>query len=414
MCRKLILAVLVLALVAVTPSFAGRFAVYAMTNPEGGPNEIAIYHRFSNGAIAFSHLAPTGGLGACGVPCSPEDALGSQNPLIMSENRKWLFAVNAGSDTISVFRARGTDLILVDIVWSGGDFPVSLTQREVDGVLPAPGPPGPQALTDSLIYVLNAGGSGNISGFRQRKNGTLKRLGNSTRDLGQANPNPPFFLVSPAQVGFGPKDSLIVTIKGLPPAAGVGTINVYRMNARGRPSAYPVTTISNGTTPFGFGIARNDRLLVAEAFGNSPGPAGGAGAVSSYRMRNNHQLVVNAASVDNFQTATCWLAAAKRGQCAYATNNGSMSITGYKVGKRGQLSLVDPGGVTGIPGLQPVDAYLTTNGRLLYTTNAGAGTVSAFRVNRETCALTLLSEVGGLPLDPMTGEAFGAVGVAVR
>jgi len=76
-------------------------AVFAMTNTAGG-NEIIVYSRAADGTLTFQNAFATDGLGQT---TEPDDALGSQNPLILSPDRRWLLAVNAGSDTISVFRS---------------------------------------------------------------------------------------------------------------------------------------------------------------------------------------------------------------------------------------------------------------------------------------------------------------------
>ena len=139
-------------------------AVYAMTNSSDG-NEIVIYNRAAKGALTLAGTIATEGLGA--------DALGSQNPLILSHDNRFLFAVNAGSNTISVFRVRPDGLTLVDVEESRGEFPVSLT------------------VSHYLLYVLNAGGDGNITGFTISDSGQLTLLEGSTRSLGAEGPNPP-------------------------------------------------------------------------------------------------------------------------------------------------------------------------------------------------------------------------------
>jgi len=361
-------------------------AVYAMTN-ELPANEIVVYHRDSNGLLTLSAFVPTGGQGGIGSPPEPVDALGSQSPLILSDDGHWLFAVNAGSDDISIFRVElDGGLTLVDRELSGGDFPVSLTQHE------------------SVLYVLNSGGDGNISGFTLDANtGQLTPLAGSTRSLGAGGTNPPFFLVSPAQVGFSPDGSaLVVTEKGS------NEIHVFAVDANGLPAPQPVTSISNGFTPFGFGFDKKGRLIVAEAFGTGsqpPPPTPGAGAASSYEILPDGTLQVVSASVGNFQTATCWLETSK-GRYAYATNNASNTITGYRIGKDGTLSLLDASGVSAVTGGAPVDLAVTDNGKFLYTVNAFSGTVSMFAIDKPDGSLTPLGEIGGLPFDD------GAVGIA--
>ncbi len=132
-------------------------AVFTLTNAAAG-NEVLMYNRSSDGSLAFDGAYATGGLGSGA-------GLGSQTALVLTENNRWLFAVNAGSNEISAFAVRRDGLKLVDVVDSGGELPVSLTVHK------------------DLLYVLNAGGSGNISGFSIGKRGSLTPLAGSTQPV---------------------------------------------------------------------------------------------------------------------------------------------------------------------------------------------------------------------------------------
>ena len=183
---------------------------------------------------------------------------------------------------------------------------------------------------------------------------------------------------------------------------------MFGVQADGTPSANPVVNISNGNTPFGFAFAQKGRLLVAEAFGNSPVGTGAAGAVSSYQVYPNGWLGVISPSVDNFQTATCWLVNRGKSPYAYTTNNVSGTIRGYEMDPNtGNLKLLDPSGVVGIPGIGPNDFAISRGGRYMYVTNAGSGTVAAFEIQGDG-SLVSLGEEEGLP------EEAGAVGMATR
>ncbi len=393
MLQKAIALCFALGLMVAAPTFAQPCcpgAVYAMTNAAGG-NEIVVYDRADDGTLTLNGTEATGGQGGIGEPPEPEDALGSASPLILSKNQKWLFAVNAGSDEISVFRVRRDGLTLVDLVDSGGPFPVSLT------------------LHRKLLYVLNSGGDGNITGFTVNGKGRLTPLAGSTRSLDAGGTNPPFFLESPAQVGFDRRGKvLVVTVKGqVVNGIGSNEIRVYPVDRDGLPSADPVTTISHGNIPFGFTFDRRNHLLVAEAFGNGLVGDPNASAVSSYDIAPDGTLELISASVENFQTATCWIARSS-GRYAYTTNNGSDTITGYRVGRDGALRLLNADGVTGATGVAPVDLAMTKNGRFLYNVNAGSGTVSMFRVSKRDGSLRAMGEIGGLPVND------GAVGIAAR
>ncbi len=121
-------------------------------------NEVVVYHRANDGSLTVTGRFPTGGQGLGA-------GLGSQGAVILSENGRWLFVVNAGSSEISVFSVQNTGLVLTDKVASGGVRPTSLTVRK------------------NLLYVLNAGDPGNITGFKLNNKGKLLPLADSTRWL---------------------------------------------------------------------------------------------------------------------------------------------------------------------------------------------------------------------------------------
>lgn len=360
-------------------------AVFALTNAADG-NAVAVFARASDGTLSLREHVPTDGLGSGGdAPLEPADALGSQAPLVLSQDARWLFAVNAGSDDISVFRAEGSQLTLTDRVPSGGLFPASL------------------AVHGDLVYVLNSGGQGNLTGFRRMHDGALVPIPNSTRNLAVDGDNPPRFIVSPAQVGFDPSgDHLVVTIKG------TNEIRVFGIDRDGVPSATPVVSDSAGTAPFGFSFDRHQHLVVVEPFGSAEVGTEKAGAVSSYDILSDDHLQRLSVSEPNFQTATCWLAITRNGRFAYATNNVSSTVSGYRIGRDGTLTRMNADGVTAHSGHRPVDLATSFDGRFLYVVNAGAGTISAFAINGRDGSLSPLGEVAGLPVDD------GAVGIAVR
>ena len=169
-------------------------ALYVQTD-EPSANHIVVYDRAWNGMLKMAGTYATGGKGGV-AEGSAVDPLASQGSLATASDGRVLLAVNAGSDTLSLFRvARGDKLLLKQVVPSGGQFPVSIAVR------------GP------LVYVLNAGGAGSVQGYWLFGN-HLWPLAGSNRSLGLANTNPPNFLASPGMVGFTPDGRrLIVTTK---------------------------------------------------------------------------------------------------------------------------------------------------------------------------------------------------------
>src|SRR5512143_2228425 len=150
-------------------------AVYTLTNSAAG-NEVLIFNRAVDGTLTAAGSVSTGGLGTGA-------GLGSQGALTLSANQRWLFAVNAGSNELSVFAVSPHGLTLVDKVASGGVLPISVTHYR------------------DIVYVLNAGGSGNITGFTLRRRGKLTPIANSTRNLSN---NGIGAAPGPAQSSFSP------------------------------------------------------------------------------------------------------------------------------------------------------------------------------------------------------------------
>src|ERR1700739_3755757 len=83
-------------------------AVFAMTNAASN-NQINAYIRGEDGSLQFSAAFPTGGNGSGGTV----DPLTSQGSLTLSADHNLLFAVNAGSGTLSTFAVRGAQLSLL-------------------------------------------------------------------------------------------------------------------------------------------------------------------------------------------------------------------------------------------------------------------------------------------------------------
>jgi 6-phosphogluconolactonase len=354
--RMILIAVFLLPLIAgfTTPVAAkdnnSQHVVYTMTNAASG-NEVVVLQGSSIDSLSQTSFS-TGGLGS-------GTGLGSQGSVILSEDNRWLFVVNAGSDEVSVFAVRKNGLKLTDVVDSGGIMPISLTFH------------------DRILYVLNAGGSGNISGFTLRNNGTLTPLHGSTQALsnGGVGHSP-----QPAQISFHPQGNLLVVTEKM-----TNLIVTYEVhNGIAGP---PLTHPSAGMTPFGFAFDRHGLLIVSEAAGGAPE----ASTMSSYQV-NDDEFEVISPAVATTQTAACWVLISKDGKYAYDTNTGSGSISSFLIGKDGSLTLLDAqAGLTG-DGSSPIDMALTNDGRFLLAIGAGSSMIHAFEVKADG-SLVPLGEV---------------------
>jgi 6-phosphogluconolactonase (cycloisomerase 2 family) len=321
-------------------------AVFVETNGTAG-NAILAYHRADDGTLTQVASYPTGGLGGAATGAAV-DPLASQGALAYDSAHRLLLAVNAGSDSVSVFAVDGENLRLNQVVGSGGSFPASV------------------AVSGNLAYVLNAGGDGGINGYRIA-GGKLHRIEGSSRVLGLGNANPPFFLASPGQIGFTPDgDQLIVTTKK------TGNIDVFNLSRNGRPSATPTVTASAGPVPFAFAFDRAGRLIVSEA---------GTSSVTSYNVDSDGSLAVVDASVQNHQAATCWVTVARG--FFFVANAGSGDLSGYAINSAGTLSLINGSQVAASTGGGPIDLAASGDGRFLYVESGGTGTVDEFHVDSD-------------------------------
>ena len=346
-------------------------AVYVLTNQV--ENAVAVFQRANGGTLRPAGQFLTGGAGdpVAVPPDPPVDPLASQGALILSEGSQFLFAVNAGSNEISVFRVRRSGLELVDVVDSGGVRPISLTVHE------------------DLLYVLNEGGTPNITGFTVADDGTLTPLADSTQPLiggGAADP---------AQVSFNVDGTLLVVTE----KAG-NRIDTYTVDENGLPSA-PIENPSNGMTPFGFEFNNNDFLVVSEAFGGAPNQS----AASSYSAADDGTLAVISGSVANSQTASCWVVIPNNGHIAFVSNTASGTISSYQIGDDGSLTLLNAVAADLGANSAPRDMALSLNGKFLFVQTGGGVSVAIFRIGQDG-SLTLLDTVGGLP--------FGAQGIAAK
>lgn len=338
----------------------GDRAVFVQTNELDG-NRIVVFSRHDDGRLTEEDAYGTGGNGGAAAPGTESDRLASQGSLVYDEAHRLLFAVNAGSDSLAVFRVSGTRLRLQDVLPSGGDFPASV------------------AVHDDLVYVLNAGGAGIVQGFEIRGHG-VRPLSGSARSLGLANADPPNFLTSPGQVGFTPDGrKLLVTTK-----ASGSTIDVFRVRRDGRLSETAVENPSATPVPFAFTFDPSGRLVSGEA---------GASSVTTYTINRNRTLS-NPQSQSDGQVALCWIVEARG--FFYVANTGSDNLSGYRIDGSGRPTLIGATGVVATTEPGPIDMTTAAEGRFLYAQTGTTGTVDEFRVNDDG-TLTRLGSVAGLP-----------------
>lgn len=353
-------------------------AVYTLTNQPTG-NSVIVFDRAADGTLTLAGSYPTGGTGTGAGSTFPTmvDPLGGQGAVVLGRGNRLLFAISAASNQVSAFAVDGDRLDLLNTISSGGTMPVSI------------------AVHGNLVYVLNAGGTPNITGFTiDPRTNKLVPLAGSARPLAGGSTS------NPADVSFSLDGGvLMVTEKG-PAARAPGfllgvthTIDTYTVNRDGTVSG-PISNHSSGSTPFGFEFTHRGLAIVSEA--GAPLSAGGQNALSSYRVDENGKLELISGSVNNGQAATCWAVVTSDGRYAYSINTASGTISSYEVSTEGDLTLLDPDAASAGSGSTPTDPALSDDGRFLYVRDPLLNTVDAWRVEANG-SLTPLGTTQGVP-----------------
>jgi len=328
-------------------------AVFVQTDDPAG-NTIVAYDRNPDGSLQQAGSYRTGGLGGV-LDGSVVDHLASQGSLQLDDGL--LYAVNAGSDTITVFAVNGDKLVRRQVLPSFGDFPVSL------------------AVHGNAVYVLNARRGGSVQGYA-RVGGFLVPVPLWHRGLGLDPNAAPEFTHTPGQVAFTPDgDHLLITTK-----ANTNAIPVFGVDRLGGLSLRPTTTSLPDAVPFAVAFGARGEVAVSEA---------GPNAIATFGLdrRDNLRPIGQAATG---QAATCWIVNVNGRY--YLSNAGSATVSAFDGALR-------PVGVTATRG-GTVDAAGSPDGRFLYVQTGAAGGVDAFRVGPDGAltpagSVTVPGAIGG-------------------
>ena len=334
-------------------------------------NTIDAYARHADGSLtplAGSPFAAGGaGLGT---------GLASQGAIQVTQDGRYLLAVDAGSNQISVLRitAGGIPVLVGQPVSSDGIKPVSV----------AVSPFG-------LVYVANSGtGGSNYAGFRLSLNGTLTPVPGSTYAVPDGSGLGDVFFngfgnhVIGTRTGTSEIDSFLVLPDGrLLPAQGS-----------------PFTGQGLGQLGAEFSPANPSQLFVSNAHNGT-----GLGTVSAYHDSLFGQLSsIGSSPYADGQTAPCWVEISHDGKYLFAVNTGSGNISSYAISPDGSLSLIGSTPITG--GGADIDARLSPDGRYLLVDGSGMHFVSVFAVHGGS-----LTEVPSSPT-PLPAGVTSSAGIA--
>ncbi|OAV46218.1 beta-propeller fold lactonase family protein [Lewinella sp. 4G2] len=308
--------------------------VYTLTNSVVD-NEVIVFDAADDGTLTESGRFRTQGQGS-------DDNLANQGALFLDNRSNLLYAINAGSNELTVFGVnRNGSLGFLDKIATQGERPVSVTAYE------------------NVIYVVNAG-TDNVEGFRLNRNGRLRQMNNSVRPLSSTG-------TAPAQISFKPNgQALLVTEKA------TNQLTSYRVNRAGRLSRPSFLTAANNT-PFGFDFL-SGRTIVSEAAGGNDG----LGTASVYRLRNDGTVRLLSGPTELGETATCWISANRRTGNVFATNTASSNISSLALAGN-DLAITNGGQTTPAPTIVH-DAGQNREGTYLYAVTIGSDEVLSYRI----------------------------------
>jgi 6-phosphogluconolactonase (cycloisomerase 2 family) len=328
------------------PAALNTGAVYVLSNQDTG-NSVTVFSRAVDGSLIKTGTFPTGGLGvgnSNGVDTA-FDPLISQGALTLTEDLRFLLAVDTGSNELSVLAIEGSGLVLRDRVPSGGVFPVSVANH------------------GDLVYVVNQGQSGHqppnpqgpeatIAGFTLSATGDLTPIPDSIQVLSGGPAS------GPAEVRFRPDGSQLLVTERL-----AGVIDVFPVDANGLIGA-PVKNPSNGIGPFSITFNTNDVLLITEV----------TNAVSTYRIGEDGTLTTITQSLPTTELAACWsINSIIDPSVAYVTNGCSGSVSGLRFDENGAITPLTADGHVAVlrDSRGALDMALSRDGRYLYILTAG-------------------------------------------
>jgi 6-phosphogluconolactonase len=313
---------------------SGRRHVYIESN-DAMQNKIIIYEQQSNGTLKWMGQTNSGGNGA-------GSGLGSQGALALDKHNGLLFAVNAGSNSVSSFKINhdGT-LELRSTESTHGQRPISVTTN------------------GQFVYVVN-GMSADIYGYKVGNDGKLNPIDGSHKELSAET-------ADPAQISFTPSGhSLMVTEKG------TNKITAFSVKSNGA-IGDRVVNPSVGTTPFGFDFARREFMLVT----NADGGMANTSTCTAYKNLDNLTIKTTNGAVPNGQTAVCWVAVTENGRFAFTTNTGSNTLTTYFVDNFGRIYFI-PWSIEK-SGDKPIDVIVSSDNRYVYNINGGSNSLGEYR-----------------------------------
>ncbi|OCL09746.1 hypothetical protein AOQ84DRAFT_397237 [Glonium stellatum] len=359
-------------------------AAYFISN--NAQNTVVALKINSDGTLCDGSITPTGGTGESGIsgatnmPAGP-DSLFSQSPLMITGN--FLFAVNPGSNTLSLFSISLNDATKLTPIGNPvstlGEFPISVTAHPYH----------------NIVCVANSGAKAGVACSTYSRNGLSQMDGLREFDITQATP--PVGPTNTVSQTFFSDDGtqLFTTVKGNPAVNTVGFFSSFPVK-NGKVSMQGIQSSPTDTAVL-FGVAnipRSSNILVTDA---SFGAAILVASPSGIATTTNILKIAN-------QVATCW--------ATYSPVTGTGFVT--DVGVNHLVEVIPSAGVlgrvfnsqNGNPGM--ID--LASNGKFVYALSPGNDTVETAVTVFDVVTREKITEVQNFKVE---GAGKSSQGIAI-
>jgi 6-phosphogluconolactonase len=346
-------------------------AVYAQTDGLLG-NQVIAFYRHSDGTLTEAGRFATGGLGTQVHNISAGSVL-----LATVDGQQLLLVNNMGTNNLSVFAVKPTSLQLLSVTPTGVIRPASVT------------------VFGNLLYEVGEL-SGTISGFRIDGAGHVTPIPGSQRLVTLGTVSEPFqilFINHGTQLAVSDENTNGVDVFDVDPVTGITTNQTFN-------NAF-------GLNPFGMIEDQFGHLLVTAGAFDIPGLS----TMSSFSENPGGTLTPISEAVKDFQQFECWVVTTTGNgftapEFAYIDNTGNSTISSYRVGADGTLTLANPVAATAasFPLIGIVDNGITADGKFLYaTTELPLGAMNVYAVQPDG-GLVSIQQINGLPLG-LSGNA---------
>lgn len=296
-------------------------------------NEIVGYRRNSDGKLDSIFTLSTFGKGI-------NAPLRSQNALLWTKDGRFLLVCNPGSNDVSVFKVDGENVTFLNKYSSGGQMPVSITQYK------------------DLIYVLNSGHHGILSGFNLTQDGVLNPIPGINIEVDT-------MVCGPAQASFTYDGTgIIVTCRSTNKIIG------FQMSKDGIPVGKTKIS-SNSEVPYGFDLDEDGKIYVTEARQSG---------ISVYQWKDGKNVEKLFDLAKDLHTAACWVKLTKNRKYAFVSDADPKNIAGFQIAKSGQCSLIKADGKSASTEDTPTE-LLIVNDQFLYVSSVRNSAIEVFQID---------------------------------